>query len=55
MSDNKNHIYSEQAESIRKAILKACADHDVSHQQILEDLLLWEEIEEHLKDSKLTD
>jgi uncharacterized 2Fe-2S/4Fe-4S cluster protein (DUF4445 family) len=55
MSDNKNHIYSEQIESIRQAILEACADHDVSRQQILEDLLLWEEIEEHLKDSKKPD
>ncbi len=55
MSDNKNHIYSEQIESIRQAILEACADHDVSRQQILEDLLLWEEIEEHFKDSKQPD
>ena len=55
MSDNKNHIYSEQIEAIRQAILEACADHDVSRQQILKDLLLWEEIEEHLKDSKQPD
>ena len=55
MSDNKNHIYSEQIESIRQAILEAFADHDVSRQQILPELLLWEEIEEHLKDSKLPD
>ena len=55
MSDNKNHIYSEQIEAIRQAILEACADHDVSRQQILKDLLLWEEIEEYLKDSKQPD
>ena len=55
MSDNKNHIYSEQIESFRQAILEACADHDVSRQQILADLLLWEEIQEHLKDSNKPD
>jgi hypothetical protein len=55
MSDNKDHIYSEQIEAIRKAILEACANHDVSRQQILQDLLLWEEIEEHANESKQSD
>jgi hypothetical protein len=55
MSDNKNYIYSEQIESIRQAILEAFTDHEVSRQQILKHLLLWEEIEEHLKDSKQSD
>ena len=55
MSDNKNYIYSEQIESIRQAILEAFTDHDVSRQQTLKDLLLWEEVEEHLKDSKQSD
>jgi hypothetical protein len=55
MSDNKHYIYSEQIESIRQAILEAFTDHDVSRQQTLKDLLLWEEIEELLKDSKQLD
>jgi hypothetical protein len=55
MTDHKNHIYSDQIEAIRKAILEACADHDVSRQQLLKDLLLWEEVEEHAKDTKQSD
>ena len=48
MTDNQQHIYSERVEAIRQAILEACADHDVTREQLLKDLLLWEEIEEHL-------
>jgi hypothetical protein len=48
MTDKKQHIYSERVEAIRQAILEACADHDVTRQQLLKDLLLWEEVEEHL-------
>jgi uncharacterized 2Fe-2S/4Fe-4S cluster protein (DUF4445 family) len=48
MTDNRQHIYSERVEAIRQAILEACADHDVTREQLLKDLLRWEEIEEHL-------
>ena len=48
MADEKQNIYSERVEAIRQAILEACADHDVTRQQLLKDLLLWEEVEEHL-------
>ena len=48
MTDNQQHIYSERIEAIRQAILEAFADHDVTREQLLKDLLRWEEIEEHL-------
>ena len=48
MTDSQQHIYSERVEAIRQAILETCADHDVTREQLLKDLLLWEEIEEHL-------
>ena len=48
MTDNRQHIYSERVETIRQAILEACADHDVTREQLLKDLLRWGEIEEHL-------
>ena len=47
MTDNQQHIYSERVEAIRQAILEAFADHDVTREQFLKDLLLWEEIEEY--------
>ena len=47
-TDNQQHIYSERIEAIRQAILEAFADHDVTREQFLKDLLLWEEIEEYL-------
>ncbi|NBR75058.1 MAG: hypothetical protein EBT74_03925, partial [Gammaproteobacteria bacterium] len=48
MTDNQQHIYSERVEAIRQAILEAFADYDVTREQFLKDLLLWEEIEEYL-------
>jgi len=48
MTDNQQHIYSERVEAIRQAILEAFAYHDVTREQFLKDLLLWEEIEEYL-------
>ena len=48
MTDNQQHIYSERVEAIRQAILEAFADHGVTREQFLKDLLLWEEIEEYL-------
>jgi len=48
ITDNQQHIYSERVEAIRQAILEAFADHDVTREQFLKDLLLWEEIEEYL-------
>ncbi len=47
MSDNKTHIYHERVEAIRKAILEACVEHDVTKEQLLSDLLLLEDLQEH--------
>lgn len=47
MSAEKHHIYHERIEAIRRAILEACTDHDVTREQVLADLLLLEELGEH--------
>lgn len=47
MTESKHHIYHERVEAIRKSILEACADHDVTKEQLLADLLLLEELQEH--------
>ncbi len=47
MSENKTHIYHERVEAIRKVILEACVEHDVTKEQLLSDLLLLEDLQEH--------
>ena len=47
MSEQKQHIYHSRIETIRQAILEACTEHDVTREQLLADLLLIEEAEEH--------
>jgi hypothetical protein len=47
MSEQKQHIYHSRIETIRQAILEACTEHDVTREQLLADLLLIEEVEEH--------
>lgn len=52
MSEEKKHIYHSRIEAIHQAILEACAEHDVSRERLLADLLIIEELEEHDLDRK---
>lgn len=52
MSETKKHIYHSRIEAIHQAILEACAEHDVSRERLLADLLIIEELEEHDLDRK---